>query len=69
VARSGTDRTANPGRAVDAAVLPLRKREAFMVTWLSIAAVVVVAFMGWNLYRRFGADRIRALTAQMAGAR
>lgn len=40
-----------------------------MVTWLSIAAVVVVAFLGWNLYRRFGADRIRALTAQMAGAR
>jgi hypothetical protein len=32
-----------------------------MVTWLSIPAVVVVAFLGWNLYRRFGADRIRVL--------
>ena len=29
-----------------------------MVTLLSLTAVVVVAFLGWNLYRRFGADRI-----------
>ncbi len=29
-----------------------------MVAWLSIAAVVAVALLGWNLYRRFGSDRI-----------
>ena len=29
-----------------------------MLAWLSIFAVVVVAFLGWNLYRRFGVDRI-----------
>lgn len=32
-----------------------------MLAWLSIAAVVAVLFLGWNLYRRFGADRIAAL--------
>lgn len=32
-----------------------------MVAWLSIAAVVAVAFLGWNLYRRFGSDRIAEL--------
>lgn len=32
-----------------------------MLTWLSIAAVVVVGFLGWNLYQRFGADRIAVL--------
>jgi hypothetical protein len=32
-----------------------------MLTLLSIAAVVAVAFLGWNLYRRFGADRIAEL--------
>lgn len=31
-----------------------------MLGWLSIAAVVVVAILGWNLYRRFGVDRIEA---------
>jgi hypothetical protein len=29
-----------------------------MLVWLSIAAAVVVAFLGWNLYRRFGSDRL-----------
>lgn len=29
-----------------------------MMTYLSIAAVVVVAILGWNLFRRFGVDRI-----------
>jgi hypothetical protein len=29
-----------------------------MMTYLSIAAVVVVAILGWNLYRRLGTDRI-----------
>ena len=31
-----------------------------MLAWLTVLAVVVVAFLGWNLYRRFGADRIAA---------
>jgi hypothetical protein len=31
------------------------------MVWLSIAAVVVVAVLGWNLYRRFGRDRIAEL--------
>ena len=44
-----------------------------MLGWLSIAAVVVVVFLGWNLYRRFGADRIaefterRRTTSRMVG--
>ena len=29
---------------------------------LAIIAVAVLAFLGWNLYRRFGADRISALS-------
>ena len=33
-----------------------------MMTWLSIAAIAVLAFLSWNLYRRFGADRIAALS-------
>jgi hypothetical protein len=32
-----------------------------MISGLSIAAVSVVLFLGWNLYRRLGADRIGAL--------
>jgi hypothetical protein len=32
-----------------------------MLPWLSLVAVVVVGVLGWNLYRRFGADRISAL--------
>ncbi len=32
-----------------------------MMLGLSIAAVMVVLFLGWNLYRRLGADRIGAL--------
>jgi hypothetical protein len=32
-----------------------------MLALLSIAAVAVVVFLSWNLYRRFGADRIQAL--------
>ena len=31
-----------------------------MFTWISIAAVVVVAFLSWNLYRRFATDRIES---------
>lgn len=29
-----------------------------MMTFLMILALVVVVFLGWNLYRRFGADHI-----------
>ncbi|HVT42812.1 MAG TPA: hypothetical protein VMT00_00315 [Thermoanaerobaculia bacterium] len=29
-----------------------------MVAWLTILAFVVVALLGWNLYRRFGTDSI-----------
>ena len=42
-----------------------------MPTWLLIAAVVALAVLGWNLYRRLGADRIekfmerRRTTARM----
>ena len=32
-----------------------------MLAWLSIVAVGVLVFLSWNLYRRFGADRIGAL--------
>jgi hypothetical protein len=32
-----------------------------MMSWLSLVAVVAVGFLGWNLYRRFGADRIQSL--------
>lgn len=44
-----------------------------MSVWLTIAAIVVVAFLSWNLFRRFGADRISALnekrraTSRMVG--
>ncbi|HEX2121020.1 MAG TPA: hypothetical protein VHL59_05190 [Thermoanaerobaculia bacterium] len=31
-----------------------------MLPWISLVGVIVVAFLGWNLYRRFGADRIVA---------
>ena|ERR1700682_1443861 len=31
------------------------------MVWLSIAAVAAVGFLGWNLYRRLGSDRIAAL--------
>jgi hypothetical protein len=29
-----------------------------MPVWIIVAAVVVVAVLGWNLYRRLGSDRI-----------
>lgn len=31
-----------------------------MMGWLTVVAVVVVALLGWNLYRRFATDRIAA---------
>ena len=33
-----------------------------MLEWISLAAVAIAALLGWNLYRRFGADRIGELT-------
>ena len=33
-----------------------------MTVLLTVAAIVVVAFLAWNLFRRFGADRIEALS-------
>jgi hypothetical protein len=33
-----------------------------MLVWLSIAAVAVVVFLSWTLYRRFVVDRIGALS-------
>ena len=32
-----------------------------MLTWITVVAVIVTAALGWNLYRRFGVDRIDAL--------
>ena len=32
-----------------------------MLPWLSLVAVVIVGLLGWNLYGRFGVDRIEAL--------
>ena len=41
-----------------------------MWTVLTIAALLAVAFLGWNLYRRFGADRIAELNEKRrAGSR
>ena len=39
-----------------------------MMVWISTAAAVVVAFLCWNLYRRFGADRIEALSDRRRAA-
>jgi hypothetical protein len=33
-----------------------------MSVWFSLLAVGVVVFLSWNLYRRFGADRIAAFS-------
>jgi len=33
-----------------------------MLVWLSVAAMGVVAFLGWTLYRHVSASRIEALT-------
>ena len=33
-----------------------------MLTWILIAAIAVLVFLSWNLYQRFGADRIAALS-------
>lgn len=32
-----------------------------MLTWLTVAAVVILALLVWNLYRRLGSDRIAVL--------
>lgn len=33
-----------------------------MLLWLSLFALIAAGFLGWNLYRRFGADRIEAIS-------
>ena len=35
-----------------------------MFAWLWIAAVFVIAILGWNLFQRFGTDRIAQLNEQ-----
>lgn len=43
------------------------------MVWITLLAVVAVAFLGWNLYRRFGADRLgqfnerRRTTSRLVG--
>lgn len=39
-----------------------------MLPWLILVAVIVVGFLGWYLYRRFGADRIQALNDKRRAA-
>ncbi|MDP9194348.1 MAG: hypothetical protein M3P06_21840 [Acidobacteriota bacterium] len=39
-----------------------------MSSWVLLVAVAVVAFLGWNFYRRFGADRIQALNDKRRAA-
>lgn len=39
-----------------------------MVTWLSIGAVVVIGFLGWALFYRFGSDRVAEFMEQRRGA-
>ena len=33
-----------------------------MFLWISLAALLVIGILGWNLYRRFATDRIEALS-------
>jgi len=33
-----------------------------MLMWLSLGAVVIVAFLAWNLYQRFAVDRLDAFS-------
>ena len=40
-----------------------------MLPWLSSSQSIVVAFLAWNLYRRFGADRIAALNERRRATR
>jgi len=45
-----------------AAVLHSDNKETLMWGWLSLIAVAALVVLFWNLYRRFGADRIASLT-------
>jgi len=44
-----------------------------MMMWISLVAVAAAAFLAWNLFRRFGSDRLAALnerrrtTSRMVG--
>jgi hypothetical protein len=46
----------------------LTEGRALMIALLSLAAGVAVAILGWNLYRRFGADRIAELVERRRGS-
>jgi hypothetical protein len=37
------------------------------MAWITLVAVIVVVALGWNLYRRFGADRIGKLNDRRRG--
>jgi hypothetical protein len=39
-----------------------------MMLWLALLAVIAVGFLGWNLYRRFGSDRILAFNEKRRGS-
>ncbi len=39
-----------------------------MMPWLWVTAVIVVGFVGWTLYRRFGSDRILAFNEKRRGS-
>jgi hypothetical protein len=39
-----------------------------MMLWLALIAVIAVGFLGWNLYRRFGSDRILAFNEKRRGS-
>lgn len=39
-----------------------------MMGWVTIAAFVAVAFLGWNLYRRFATDRIAVFNERRRAA-
>lgn len=39
-----------------------------MMVWVTIAAVVAVALLGWNLYRRFATDRIAVFNERRRAA-
>ena len=39
-----------------------------MTPWLVLIAVIALGFLGWNLYRRFGSDRILAFNEKRRGS-
>ena len=39
-----------------------------MLAWVSVVAIAVAVFLGWNLYRRLGSDRIAELMERRRSA-